>query len=75
LSKDNVETEKRITVEPAYKNKLWINDLTRIIEALTRKPGNKYMTVLSIALSYLVSFLIFRIASITLINYNRSTSL
>jgi hypothetical protein len=42
---------------------------------MTRKPGHKYMTVLKIALSYLVKALLFRSASIALINYNRSTSL
>jgi hypothetical protein len=62
-------------VEPAYKDILWISDLFRIIEALTRKPVHKYVTVLRIALSYLVKTLISRSASIALINCNRSTSL
>jgi hypothetical protein len=54
---------------------LWTSNLTRIVEALTRKPGHNYMTVLRITLSYLVKGLISRSASITLINYDRSTSL
>jgi hypothetical protein len=42
-----------LTAEPAYIDMLQTSDLTRIIEALTRKPGYKDTSALRIALSYL----------------------
>jgi hypothetical protein len=52
----------------------WTGDLTRIIKALER-TGHKCTTILRIVLSYLVTALIPKSASITIINYSRSTSL